>query len=77
MHIVEVCREGEGLAGPMAQMRTWLDGIGIQPLLFQMSLMAHATIFRLQFQRAREARAFARAFGGQITTEPDDHPIAA
>lgn len=30
MHIVEVCREGDGLAAPMTQMRTWLDASGIE-----------------------------------------------
>lgn len=39
MHIVEIRRDGDDLAGPAAQMRTFLDGIGIQPSMFRVSLV--------------------------------------
>jgi len=78
MQIVEVRRDGDDLAGPMAQMRTWLDGMGIQPTLFRMSLVPGGTLFRLEFAATREAVAFARAQGGTVTTTPtDDHQLAA
>ena len=34
MYIVEVRRDGDGLAEPMAQIRTWLDHERIQPNVF-------------------------------------------
>jgi hypothetical protein len=77
MHIVEVRRDGDGLAAPMAQMRTWLDGRGIQPTVFRMSLIPGGTIFRLEFRAANEAGAFARALGGRVITERSGHPLAA
>ena len=49
MYIVEVRRDGDGLAEPLAQMRTWLDHEHIQSSVFQLSLIAGETIFRLEF----------------------------
>ena len=39
MHVVEVRRNGDGLAGPMAEMREWLDNKHIEPTLFRLSLI--------------------------------------
>ena len=50
MHIVEIPRDGEGLAAPMTQMRMWLDARRIEPATFGMSLIAGGTIFRLAFR---------------------------
>jgi hypothetical protein len=47
----------------MAQMRHWLDTHRIAPRIFQLNKAA----FRLEFESATEARAFAGAFGGQIS----------
>ena len=78
MQIVEIRRDGGDLVGPMAQMRTWLDGMGIQPSCFRMSLVSGGTLFRLEFAAARDAVAFARALGGTVkTVAADDHPLAA
>src|SRR2546421_7205897 len=66
MYVVEIRRDGDGLAEPMAQIRTWLDRKRIQPNVFRLSLMAGATIFRVEFGAASDAEAFARAFGGQV-----------
>jgi hypothetical protein len=77
MHIVEVRRDGEDLAGPMTQMRIWLDGKSIAPTLFRMSIMPVGTIFYVEFRSAKEARTFARAFGGKVVSQPGDHPQAA
>jgi hypothetical protein len=77
MHIVEIARDGEGLASPMTQMRMWLDAKRIAPAKFGMSLTPWGTIFRLAFWDRRDAAAFARAFSGTVLPEPGDHPVAA
>ena len=74
MHIVEVRRDG--LAEPMAQIRTWLDHERIQPDLFRLSLAAGGTIFRLEFKIASEAGAFARAFEAQVIGGEDTGSVA-
>src|SRR5437868_13993078 len=66
MYIVEVRHDGDGLAQPLARVRTWLDRERIQPSVFRMSLVLPATIFHLEFKTASEAEAFARAFAGQL-----------
>jgi hypothetical protein len=64
MYVVRVRRRrGGGLVRPMAQMRHWLDTNRIAPRIFQLNKAA----FRLEFDSAREARAFAGAFGGEIS----------
>ncbi|TMK06972.1 MAG: hypothetical protein E6G72_16085 [Alphaproteobacteria bacterium] len=77
MHIVEIPRDGEGLASPMTQMRMWLDARRIEPATFGMSLIAGGTIFRLAFRDRRDAAAFARAFSGIVLPQPGDRPVAA
>jgi len=77
MHSVEVRRGGSDLAAPMAQMRTWLDGKGIEPSLFRMSLIPGGTVFTVEFKDARAAAAFARALGGKMTPKRGDQPLAA
>jgi len=77
MYTVKVRRHGEELAGPMAQMRTWLDSKGIEPIMFRMSLTRAATIFLIEFRTAFEARAFARALGGTVVSDPNHQPHAA
>ena len=77
MHIVEIPRDGEGLAGPMTQMRMWLDARRIEPATFGMSLTPGGTIFRLAFRDGRHAAAFARAFSGIVLPQSGDHPVAA
>jgi hypothetical protein len=77
VYTVKVCRDGDELAGPMAQMRTWLDSKGIEPILFRMLLTRAATIFLIEFRTAPEARAFARALGGTVVLKPDRQLHAA
>ena len=77
MHIVEIPREGEGLAAPMTQMRMWLDARRIEPATFGMSLTAGGTIFRLAFRDRRHAAAFARTFSGTVLPQPRDRSAAA
>jgi hypothetical protein len=66
MHAVEFFHEGDGLAEPMEQIRTWLDHERIQPSVFRLSLISGGTVFRVEFNARREAEAFARAFGGEV-----------
>ena len=77
MYIVEVFRGGEGLAGPMNQMRTWLDGKRIEPVVFQLLIIPAGTIFRVEFRLASEAAAFAGALDGTVLAEPGDRSLAA
>ena len=78
MHIVELYRSGQGLTGPMAQMRSWLDHHRIQATLFEFALLSTQEIrFRLQFRDAAEAAAFAQAFGATGGPEQDQRNLAA
>jgi hypothetical protein len=77
MHVVEVRRAGDDIAGPMAQMRTWLDAKAIQPAMFRISLVPGATIFYVEFSTVREARAFAKSVGGTLILQSDGQPHAA
>ena len=65
MYVVEIDRDGDELAEPMAEIRTWLDHRHIEPSVFRLSLLPGGTIFRLEFRVANEGEAFARAFAGQ------------
>ena len=67
MHVVEVHRSGNDLVEPMGRMRNWLDAQRMTPRLFEFN----ATMFCVAFATAREAAAFADAFGGQIIGEPN------
>ena len=66
MYVVEVRRAGEGLAEAMGRMRDWLDAQRMTPRLFEFN----ARVFCVAFATAREAAAFADAFGGQIIGKP-------
>ena len=66
MYIVEIRHDGDGLAGPMAQFRTWLDRERVQPGAFRLSLIPGHTIFHVEFESANDAEAFAQAFAGQV-----------
>jgi len=76
-YIVEIRRQGDALAEPMAQFRTWLDDQHIQPSVFRFSLFAGGTIFRLEFSILSEAEEFARAFAGQVIGGESNREIAA
>ena len=67
MYIVEIRREGDDLAQPMMQFRTWLDSEQIQPDVFRCSLITGGTLFRIEFKAVGDAEAFARAFAGEVT----------
>jgi hypothetical protein len=67
VHVVEIHREGDVLAGPMAEIRDWLDAHHITPKLFRMSIPGSGVVFRLEFHTEVEARAFAAAFGVRVT----------
>jgi hypothetical protein len=67
MNIVEVRRNGDGIAAEMNQMRDWLDAHRIEPLLFQLN----GAVLSLGFENVGEATAFADAFDGRVLSEPD------
>ena len=78
MFIVEFFNQGDGLAGPMEQMRTWLDNEHVQPSVFRLSPIPGGTVFRMEFNAIREAEAFARAFSAQVIRERERiRPVAA
>ena len=77
MYTVEVFRGGGGLAAPFHQMRTWLDGMHIEPVVFRLSIIPGGTIFRVEFRLASEAEAFASALAGKVLVEQGDRSLAA
>ena len=77
MHAVEIRRFGEGVSGPMLQMRTWFDHHRIQPALIQFSFRPGKEIrFQLTFHAAGEAVAFAQAFQGEVLSGWDARAAA-
>src|SRR5436305_9100544 len=60
MYTVEVRHDGDGLAEPIADIRTWLDHRRIQPSVFRLSLIPGSTIVHLEFKAAGHAEGFAR-----------------
>ena len=77
MYIVEIWHEGDALAEPMTQIRTWLDHEHIQPSVFRLSLLPGGTVFRLEFNIVCEAEAVARAFAGQVIEDERAGAVAA
>jgi len=72
----KIRRQGEGISGPMAEMRTWLQHHGMKAHLLELSFLpAKEVRFRLQFRDPREAAAFARVFNGDVLHGLE--PIAA
>ena len=65
MHIVEVRREGGGLAEMMIQMRGWLDHHQVVPHLFRVD----ENVFHLEFVTEHEATVFTIAFHGHVVGE--------
>ena len=55
MHIVEVRRDGDALAGPMTEMRDWLDAHSIAPTLFKMSIALRNVVNRCTERLAKHA----------------------
>jgi hypothetical protein len=73
MQIVEIHRDGVDLVRPMAQMRTWLDGMGIQPLFFRMSpvpvALSFASSLQLQGMQLRSRKPWgAQSKPSRLTT---------
>jgi len=65
MHVVEIQRDSDDLAGPMGRMRDWLDVHEIEPRFFGFD----GRVFRLGFATPRDAVSFARAFDGWVGSE--------
>jgi hypothetical protein len=73
MHIVEVRGDGDALAGPMAEMRDWLDARRIAPKLFKMAVHSNIVVFRLDFATVDDAADFAAAFHGNVVGQEGPH----
>ena len=69
MQIVEVRRDGDGVAARMSRMRDWFYEQKIEPRLFRLD----ARCFRLEFEADADAIAFAAAFDGQIIQAEPEH----
>jgi hypothetical protein len=63
MAIVVVKLAGKGIGTGMQSMRRWLDAKQIEPSAF--TYQPTDAVARVEFRRANDAEAFARAFGGQ------------
>lgn len=73
MRVVEIRLRGMNLGAAMTQMRTWLDHHQAEPALFEPLFHPNGdTRFLLQFPRASDASAFARAFDGKVLSVPDE-----
>ena len=64
---VEIRRADKELTHLMSEMREWLDRNRFEPDSFQQSVTANGIVCRLEFKVPEEAKAFAAAFGGQVT----------
>jgi hypothetical protein len=67
MEIVEVRRNGDGIAAEMGEMRDWLYARRIEPYLFEFD----GVVLRLGFESDGEATVFAEAFEGRVLSETD------
>jgi hypothetical protein len=63
-YIAEVTIDAEKLARELSQMRMWLDHMKLEPIGFRK--IPGANMYRVDFEREEEARAFARAFAGRV-----------
>ena len=66
-YTVEIRRENADLAIAMSGIREWLDGRRFEPDAFHYTSNDAGVVFRLEFKEETEARACARAFGGEIS----------
>lgn len=64
LHLVEIAIQPQNLAHELSQMRIWLDHMKFQVIGFRQ--IPGANICRVDFEKEREARAFAQAFAGQV-----------
>jgi hypothetical protein len=70
MQVIEIRYRGADLGAAMTQMRTWLDHHQAEPSLFEFVFLRAGVIrFRLQFEDACEASAFAKVFDGEVLSE--------
>jgi len=63
-YIAEVAIDAGNLARELSQMRMWLDHMKFQAVGFRQ--IPGANIYRVDFEREQEARAFAQAFAGRV-----------
>ena len=63
-YIAEVAIDTGNLASELSQMRMWLDHMKFQAIGFRR--IPGANIYRVDFEREQEARAFAQTFAGRV-----------
>jgi hypothetical protein len=64
LYIVNIAIDAQNLSHELSQMRTWLDHMKFQAISFRK--IPGANICRVGFESEAEARAFARAFTGEV-----------
>jgi hypothetical protein len=64
LYNVEILIAADSLAQELSLMRTWLDQMKYQAIGFRRT--PGANTYRVDFESEQEARAFARAFAGQV-----------
>jgi hypothetical protein len=64
LYIVEVIVDVKNLTYELSQMRRWLDHMQCETVGFRE--ISGTNVCRVDFESEEEARAFARAFSGQI-----------
>ena len=63
VYVVEIMIEAD-LATELSQMRTWLDHMKFEPIGFRQ--IPSKRMCRVDFASEEEAKAFARAFAGEV-----------
>jgi hypothetical protein len=68
LHAVEIRLAHSALDYLVSRIRTWLDQQRAQPKTFRYVFDEPDVVLHVQFPTQTEARAFARAFGGEVLT---------
>jgi hypothetical protein len=74
LYVVELTISQANFTDRMNQMRAWLDHQRFQPSGFRFD-GTHPSGYRVHFQSASEAEAFARQFGGCLLDAPDTNDV--
>jgi hypothetical protein len=71
LHIVEVRHIGNDLDVARAELKTWLESHGIEPVAFEHSAGGPGITFRVHFAAEEDATAFAGIFHGRLNNGGD------
>jgi hypothetical protein len=69
LHVVEIRLAQSGLDYLLGRIRMWLNQHRAQPTRFRYSFDGPGVVLNVHFPNRTEARALARAFGGEVLTE--------